>query len=47
MIFIQKAYSWYNVLVNNVVILRKLSEADKNDIEKALIEQNVPYRKNY
>lgn len=35
MIVIKKCFSWYNVYVNGTMILKHISESDKDDILKA------------
>lgn len=44
MIIIKKCYTWYNVFINNQMILKHISEIEKNEIETVLIENNEPYK---
>lgn len=44
MIIIKKCYTWYNVFINNHMILKHINENDKNEIEKVLIENNEPFK---
>lgn len=44
MIIIKKCYTWYNVFINNHMILKHINEKEKNEIEKVLIENNEPFK---
>ena len=42
-VLIQQAYSWFNVYIDNHLILTKLKAKDLDDIIKALHKSNTPY----
>lgn len=42
-IVIKAVYSWFNVYINNQLILTKLKSNDIIDIIKALHKTNTPY----
>lgn len=44
MIEIKKIYTWYNIYVDNVLILKNLSEFDIQDIFKILKETKTKYK---
>lgn len=43
MIKITKPYSWYNVYINNTLILTHLTQKDINEILQQLHQTNTPY----
>lgn len=47
MIEIKKIYTWYNVYVDNVLILKNLSNFEIKDIIKVLKETKTNYRSNF
>lgn len=40
---VRKVYSWYEVLVDNVLLLKHLSEEDAKEIMKTMDDNNYPY----
>ena len=40
---VRKVYSWYDVYVDNVLLLKKLSEEDAKEIMKTMDDNNYPY----
>lgn len=44
MIIIKRCYTWYNVFIDNHMILKHINENEKNEIEKVLIENNELYK---
>ena len=44
MIIIKSCYSWYNIYINNTMILTHLKQKDTTDIIKALHKTNTPYK---
>ena len=42
-VLIQEVYSWFNVYIDNHLILTKLKAKDLDDIIKALHKSNTPY----
>lgn len=42
-ILIRSCYSWYNVFVNNTLVLMHLGQKDIEDILDALHKTNTPY----
>ena len=43
MIKIKSCYSWYNVYIDNLLILKHISAKDVQDIIKKLHKTNTPY----
>lgn len=44
MIEIKKIYNWYNIYIDNVLILKNLSKFDIQDIFKILKETKTQYK---
>lgn len=43
MIKINSCYNWFNVYIDNMLILKHISSKDTNDIIKKLHKTNTPY----
>lgn len=44
MIIIKKCYTWYNVFINNHMMLKHINEKEKNEIVEFLIKNNEPFK---
>lgn len=42
-IIVKAVYSWFNVYIDNQLILTKLKSEDVNDLIKVFHETNTPY----
>jgi hypothetical protein len=43
MIKIKSCYSWYNVYINNTLVLKHIFQKDIDEIIRVLHETNTPY----